>query len=80
MHPQSREKRGAHEILNRGQGFEPYRLKKNLFSKKLQKVLVVQKKALPLHPLSKTKALKKSSLKDLDMNKQVVQDLLMKNE
>ena len=28
MHPLSREKRGDHEILNRGQGFEPYRLKK----------------------------------------------------
>ena len=33
LHPLSREKRGAHEILNRGQGFEPYRLKKNFFKK-----------------------------------------------
>jgi len=33
------------------------------------------KKALPLHPLSERKPLKKSSLKDLDINKQVVQDL-----
>ena len=49
--------------------------KKN-FLKKLRKVLVVQKKSLPLHPLSKRKQLKKSSLKDLDMNKQVVQDYL----
>ena len=40
-----------------------------------QKVLVVQKFALPLHPLSEKKAVKKSSLKDLDISKQVVQDL-----
>ena len=52
--------------------FEPPPLEKK-FSKKLEKVLVVQKKALPLHPLSERKPLKKSSLKDLDMNKQVVQ-------
>ena len=38
-----------------------------------RKVLVVQKKSLPLHPLSERKPLKKSSLKDLDINKQVVQ-------
>ena len=46
--------------------------------KKLQKkdgnVLWVLKKALPLHPLSERNGiLKKSSLKDLDINKQVVQ-------
>ena len=46
--------------------------------KKLQKkdgnVLWVLKKALPLHPLSERNSiLKKSSLKDLDINKQVVQ-------
>ena len=35
----------------------------------------VLKKTLPLHPLSKRKPLKKSSLKDLDINKQVVQKL-----
>ena len=34
---------------------------------------MVQKKSLPLHPLSERKPLKKSSLKDLDINKQVVQ-------
>ena len=33
-------------------GFE----KKRFFKKKLEKVLVVQKKALPLHPLSKPRA------------------------
>ena len=54
-------------------GFE----KKRFFKKKLEKVLVVQKKALPLHPLSERKPfLKKRSLKDLDINKQVVQCLL----
>ena len=31
-------------------------LKKKIFQKKLEKVLVVQKKALPLHPLSKPRA------------------------
>ena len=50
------------------------RLKRN-FQKKLEKVLVVQKKALPSHPLSERKPLKKSSLKDLDISKQVVQVL-----
>ena len=47
------------------------RLKK--FRKKDGNVWRVLKKALPLHPLSKRKPLKKSSLKDLDINKQVVQ-------
>ena len=47
------------------------RLKK--FRKKDENVWWVLKKALPLHPLSKRKPLKKSSLKDLDINKQVVQ-------
>ena len=55
-----------------------FRFKKKLFEKNFEKVLVVQKKSLPLHPLSKKKAIKKSSLKDLDMNKQVVQDYLFK--
>ena len=52
-----------------------FRFEKEIFQKKLQKVLVVQKFALPLHPLSEKKAIKKSSLKDLDISKQVVQDL-----
>ena len=43
------------------------------FRKKDVNVWWVLKKALPLHPLSKRKPLKKSSLKDLDINKQVVQ-------
>ena len=50
---------------------------KKLFEKNLRKkVWWLEIKSLPLHPLSKTIAIKKSSLKDLDMNKQVVQDLL----
>ena len=55
-----------------------FRFKKNFLKKNFEKVLVVQKKSLPLHPLSQRKPLKKSSLKDLDMNKQVVQDYLFK--
>ena len=54
-----------------------FRFKKNFLKKNFEKVLVVQKKSLPLHPLSQRKPLKKSSLKDLDMNKQVVQDYLL---
>ena len=54
--------------------FEPSPFEKK-FSKKTEKALVVQKKALPLHPLSERKPLKKSSLKDLDISKQVVQVL-----
>ena len=50
-------------------------MKKKL-QKKGENVLWVLKKALPLHPLSERKPLKKSSLKDLDINKQVVQVLL----
>jgi len=49
--------------------------KRKKWRKKGENVLLVLKKALPLHPLSERKPLKKSSLKDLDINKQVVQDL-----
>ena len=52
-----------------------FRFEKQNFQKKLEKVLAVQKNALPLHPLSERKPLKKSSLKDLDISKQVVQVL-----
>ena len=48
---------------------------KKLFEKKLQKDLVVQKKVLTFASAFEKIAIKKSSLKDLDMNKQVVQDL-----
>ena len=74
MHPLSRGKRDEVEILKQREGKTDFRFEKK-FSKKLEKVLVVQKKALPLHPLSERKPLKKSSLKDLDISKQVVQDL-----
>ena len=50
--------------------------KKNFLKKNFEKVWWLEIKSLPLHPLSKTIAIKKSSLKDLDMNKQVVQFLL----
>ena len=51
-------------------------LEKNFLKNFFEKVWWLEIKSLPLHPLSKTMAIKKSSLKDLDMNKQVVQDLL----
>ena len=50
--------------------------KKNFFEKKLLKSLVVRNKILTFASAFSKKALKKSSLKDLDMNKQVVQFLL----
>ena len=52
------------------------RFKKNFLKKTSKKVWWLKIKSLPLHPLLKTIAIKKSSLKDLDMNKQVVQFLL----
>ena len=62
-------------MLKQREGKTDFRFEKQNFQKKLEKVLVVQKKALPLHPLSERKPLKKSSLKDLDISKQVVQVL-----
>ena len=50
--------------------------KKNFLKKKLCKSLVVLKIVLIFVSAFSMKAIKKSSLKDLDMNKQVVQDLL----
>ena len=55
-----------------------FRFKKNFLKKTSKKVLVVQKKLLTFASAFETKAIKKSSLKDLDMNKQVVQDYLFK--
>ena len=49
---------------------------KKLFEKKLRKSLVVRNKVLTFASAFSKKAIKKSSLKDLDMNKQVVQFLL----
>ena len=42
------------EILKQSWGYE-LPLQKKLFEKNFEKVLVVQKKSLPLHPLSKRK-------------------------
>ena len=49
---------------------------KKLFEKNLLKSLVVRNKVLTFASAFEKIAIKKSSLKDLDMNKQVVQDLL----
>ena len=53
---------------------------KKTFLKKLLKSFGSSEKVLTFASAFRKKAIKKSSLKDLDMNKQVVQDLLMKNE
>ena len=73
MHPLSREKRGDHEILKQRTGFEPFRFEKKLFSKKTSKSFGSSKITLTFASAFEKKAIKKSSLKDLDMNKQVVQ-------
>ena len=51
-------------------------LRKNFLKKFLRKSLVVRNKVLTFASAFEKKAIKKSSLKDLDMNKQVVQFLL----
>ena len=76
LHPLSREKRGTVEMLNRDEVLNLPLSKKTFFEKKLLKSLVVSKIVLTFASAFETKALKKSSLKDLDMNKQVVQFLL----
>ena len=53
-----------------------FRFKKN-FLKKLRKSFGGSKISLTFASAFKKEAIKKSSLKDLDMNKQVVQDLLI---
>ena len=63
------------EILNKGTETRTSASKK-LFEKNFEKVLVVQKKFLTFASAFEKIAIKKSSLKDLDMNKQVVQDYL----
>ena len=72
--------RNADELkyCNKDEGHEPP-LKK-LFWKFSPKSFGGSKKVLTFASAFEKKAIKKSSLKDLDMNKQVVQDLLMKNE
>ena len=63
------------EILKQSWGYE-LPLQKKLFEKKLRKSFGGSKKVLTFASAFETKAIKKSSLKDLDMNKQVVQDYL----
>ena len=75
LHPQSREMRQWLKYWKQRWGFEPYRLKK-LFWKFFLKSFGSSKKLLTFAFAFSKKAIKKSSLKDLDMNKQVVQDLL----
>ena len=53
-----------------------FRFKKKLFEKKLRKSFGGSKKVLTFASAFEKIAIKKSSLKDLDMNKQVVQDYL----
>ena len=65
------------EMLNKDKGLEPP-LKK-LFRKFLPKSFGGSKKVLTFASAFEKKAIKKSSLKDLDMNKQVVQDCSIKN-
>ena len=74
LHPLSREKRGTVEMMNKD-GVLNLPLQKN-FLKKLRKSFGSSKKVLTFASAFEKKAVKKSSLKDLDMNKQVVQFLL----
>ena len=64
------------EILKTEMGIWFLPLQKKLFEFFFWKVLVVQKKVLTFASAFEKIAIKKSSLKDLDMNKQVVQDYL----
>ena len=74
LHPQSREIRGKLELVKTKMRLEAHFIKK--IEKNFEKVLVVSKIVLTFASAFSKKAIKKSSLKDLDMNKQVVQDLL----
>ena len=76
MHPLSRGKRDEVEMLKTGDEVRTSTALKRNFQKKLEKVLVVQKNCLTFASAFRKKALKKSSLKDLDISKQVVQVLL----
>ena len=73
LQPQSREIRDKLEIVKIKMRLETH----FDFLKKTQKSLVVLKIVLTFVSAFSMKAIKKSSLKDLDMNKQVVQDLLL---
>ena len=74
LHPLSREKRGWVEMLNKGTETWASTSKK-LFWKFLLKSFVSSKISLTFASAFQKKAIKKSSLKDLDISKQVVQDL-----
>ena len=76
LHPQSREIRGKLEMVKTKMRLETHF--KKLLKKNFEKVLVVSKIVLNFASAFSKKAIKKSSLKDLDMNKQVVQDYLFK--
>ena len=52
-----------------------FRFEKEIFQKKLGKSFGGSKKSLTFASAFQKKAIKKSSLKDLDISKQVVQDL-----
>jgi hypothetical protein len=75
LHPQSREIRGKLEMVKTKMRLETH-FKKNFLKKNFEKVLVVSKIVLTFASAFEKEAIKKSSLKDLDMNKQVVQFLL----
>jgi len=55
LHPLSREKRGTVEMLKRDEVLNLPLQEKLFFENFFRKVLVVQKLALPLHPLSQRK-------------------------
>ena len=74
LHPLSREKRRWVEMLNKGTETRTSALK-NKFSKKTSKSFGSSKISLTFASAFRKKAIKKSSLKDLDISKQVVQDL-----
>ena len=64
-------------MLKQREGFEPTDNQKTFFEKKLQKSFGGSKISLTFVSAFRKKAIKeKSSLKDLDINKQVVQDYL----
>ena len=75
LHPLSREKRGTVEMLKRNRVLN-LPLQKTFFEKKTSKSFGSSKIVLTFASAFEKEALKKSSLKDLDMNKQVVQDYL----
>ena len=74
MHPLSRGKRDEVEMLKTGDEVRTSIIEKK-FSKKTSKSFGSSKICLTFASAFRKKAIKKSSLKDLDISKQVVQDL-----